>query len=67
MRTERFGLALTADEKEVLDELADYERIPAAAVIRRLLWQEARRLSLLPANGNGAGTSYIELREGQGR
>jgi hypothetical protein len=41
MRTERFELLLTSEEKELLVMIAKIEHISAAAVIRRLIWQEA--------------------------
>lgn len=41
-KTERFGLVLRPDEKTALEKLAEKERISAAAVIRRLIWREAK-------------------------
>ena len=37
-KTERFGLVLSPEEKAALQRLADRERLPAAAVVRRLIW-----------------------------
>ena len=42
-QTERFELLMTTREKELLRVLAEAEHISAAAVIRRLIWQEAER------------------------
>ena len=47
-KSERFGLVLSPAEKATLHRLADRERIPAAAVVRRLIWCEAERHGLLP-------------------
>lgn len=44
MKDERFGLVLSKDEKAALQLLADRERLPAAAVVRRLIWDAAREL-----------------------
>lgn len=38
-KTQRFGLVLSTEDKEALQQLADRERIPAAAVVRRLIWE----------------------------
>lgn len=40
-KIERFGLVLTPAEKQALEDLARRERITAAAVVRRLIWQAA--------------------------
>ncbi len=50
MKDERFGLVLSKDEKAALQLLAERERLPAAAVVRRLIWDAAR--GLLPAGKN---------------
>lgn len=42
-KIERFGMVLTPDEKEALKRLAEAERIPAAAVVRRLVWEAAQQ------------------------
>ena len=39
-KTDRFGMVLSPVEKQVLEALAEKERIPAAAVVRRLVWAE---------------------------
>lgn len=49
-KTERFGLVLSTAEKTALQRLAAHERIPAAAVVRRLVWTEAERRGVLPTN-----------------
>jgi len=41
-KTERFLFALTPEDKAELQRLASRERLPAAAVIRRLIWKEAQ-------------------------
>lgn len=46
-KSERFGLVLSPAEKLALQYLAERERIPAAAVVRRLIWREARRLNIV--------------------
>jgi hypothetical protein len=43
-KSERFGLVLSPTEKHVLQLLAELERIPKAAVIRRLILREAESL-----------------------
>lgn len=43
-KSERFGLVLSPDEKRALLRLAEGERISAAAVVRRLVWDAAKRL-----------------------
>ena len=43
-KSERFGLVLSPAEKAALQRLANHERLPAAAVVRRLIWREAERL-----------------------
>ena len=42
-QTKRFELQMTAVEKQLLRVLAEVEHISAAAVMRRLLWQEVKR------------------------
>lgn len=44
-KSERFGLVLSPAEKAALQRLANHERLPAAAVVRRLIWREAQQLS----------------------
>jgi len=46
MPKERFELLMTPEEKKLLRALAEIEHISAAAVIRRLIWQEAERKHL---------------------
>ena len=43
-KSERFGLVLSPAEKHLLHCLAELERIPKAAIIRRLIWREAKSL-----------------------
>ena len=47
-RDRRLQVVLSQSEREALQRLADRERLSAAAVIRRLIWREARRCDLLP-------------------
>ncbi len=47
-KTERFNMALTPEDKAALQHLAGRERLPAAAVVRRLIW-EAVQTSDAPA------------------
>jgi hypothetical protein len=42
----RFGLVLSPAEKAALRSLANRERLSAAAVVRRLIWHEAKRLNI---------------------
>jgi hypothetical protein len=45
-KTERFALVLSPADKAILRHLARRERLSAAAVVRRLIWQEAQRRGL---------------------
>lgn len=51
-KSERFGMLLSPSEKAALEELADRERISAAAVVRRLVWKEADRQGLIRSDQN---------------
>jgi hypothetical protein len=46
-RDRRLQVVLSQSERVALQRLADRERLSAAAVIRRLIWREARRCDLL--------------------
>ena len=46
-RNRKFMLALSPSERGALQRLADQERLPAAAVVRRLIWREAEERGLL--------------------
>jgi hypothetical protein len=49
MRSERFGLILSEHEKEALARLAEADGgLSAAALVRRLVRQEAKRRGLWP-------------------
>jgi hypothetical protein len=50
-RTVKYMLAFSPSERDALQRLANHERLPAAAVVRRLVWNEARRHGLTPAQG----------------
>jgi DNA-binding MarR family transcriptional regulator len=50
-KIERFGLVLTPAEKQVLEALAEKERITAAAVIRRLVWSAGQQAQIPAAVG----------------
>ena len=39
MKEERFNMMLSTADKEALKLLCEIERLPAAAVVRRLIWQ----------------------------
>ena len=43
VKTERFELIMTAEEKAALRRLARRERLPMAAVVRRLVWTADRQ------------------------
>jgi len=45
-KSERFGLVLSPGEKRALLRLAEGERISAAAVVRRLIWDAAKHLDV---------------------
>lgn len=49
-RSHKFMVALSPTERTALQHLADRERISAAAVVRRLVWNAARERGLLPIN-----------------
>ena len=42
-KVEKFGMVMTVEEKQALDDLARLERISQAAVLRRLIWQAATK------------------------
>lgn len=42
-KIEKFGLVMTVEDKQALDDLARQERISQAAVLRRLIWQAATK------------------------
>ena len=47
-KTERFNMALTPEDKAQLQRLAARERLPAAAVVRRLIWAAAQERGAQP-------------------
>ena len=47
-KSERFGFVLSEQEREMLLRLAEIERLPAAAVVRRAIWRAAGRCGVLP-------------------
>lgn len=51
MKDQRFDMMLTAADKAALKKLAETERLPAAAVVRRLIWQAATKAGQ-PAQAN---------------
>ena len=62
-RTERFGMVLSATEKQVLQLLAEGEGgLSQAALLRHLLRQAARDRGLLPGDLN-AGQPCQEVRD----
>jgi hypothetical protein len=50
-KTERFGLALSEHDKGALFHLAEQDRSSAAAVVRRLIWREAKQRGIVNASG----------------
>ena len=60
-KSERFGLVLTPIEKKILSRIAAIERIPAAAVIRRLIWREAKYLNLSKCQIDHVGKSQEDI------
>ena len=53
-RDSRFPVVMSQAERALLNCLAQRERIPAAAVVRRLIWREAQRFGLLLPEQYGA-------------
>ena len=57
MKDERFNLMLSTADKAALKRRAEAERLPAAAVVRRLVWQAlAAQQAIQPhevCHGNG--------------
>lgn len=51
MKDQRFDMMLTAADKAALKKLAEAERLPAAAVVRRLIWAAATNAGQ-PAHAN---------------
>ena len=49
----RFAMLLSDEERKALQRLAEFERLPASAVVRRLIWYEAKRYGLLGRPGTG--------------
>lgn len=64
-KSERFGLVLSPAEKAALQRLANHERLPAAAVVRRLIWREAQQLPTnVPAQeSHAADRDYEEVND----
>lgn len=59
MKDERFNLMLSAADKAALKRLAEAERLPAAAVVRRLVWEAAQQHAIQA--GQPAQSQYIEV------
>jgi hypothetical protein len=51
LRTEKFTMILSLAEKAALQNLAEVERLSAAATICRLVWREAEQRGLLTLDG----------------
>ena len=49
-KTARFGMVLTPETKQALEEIARWESIPEAAVVRRLILREAERLGIVSSS-----------------
>jgi hypothetical protein len=47
MRDQKFGLVLNDEERQALNRLVSHERLPAAAVVRRLIWRAAQHIDVL--------------------
>ena len=54
-RDRRFPVVLSKVERVMLHRLAQREHIPAAAVVRRLIWREARERGLWPVTDRNDG------------
>jgi hypothetical protein len=52
-RNMKFMVALSPSERTALRRLADHERISGAAVVRRLIWREAKACGVLPITVRG--------------
>ena len=63
MRTERFEILMTTEEKNLLRMLAEIEHISAAAVLRRLIWQEAERKQLVENRSVDDETIQVAVRD----
>ena len=64
-KTKRFSLILSPADKAILRHLAKQERLPAATVVRRLIWQEAQRQSLLFPNQPNSTQRSVQEKEGR--
>ena len=63
-QTERFELQMTITEKKLLRLLAEIEHISAAAVMRRLLWQEAEKKQLTVSKGKPGNGKTHQISQG---
>jgi hypothetical protein len=54
-RTKKFMLALSPSERTTLQQLADRERLSAAALLRRLVWLQAEKCGVLPSPNDAQG------------
>jgi len=54
IRTERVGIVMTRDERLVLRQLAERERISEGAVLRRLVWFEGSRAGVVDEPSSAA-------------
>ena len=64
-KTERFGLVLTPAELAALQRLADSDGgLSSAAVIRRLIRQEAQRRGVWPDLVDGTTPKVVEVQHG---
>ena len=62
-RDQRFPVVMTKREREALESLAEQERLSAAAVVRRLIWYEARKRGIV--NDSGESDQKAERCEAQ--
>jgi len=61
MRRRRFPVVLSAKERRALQTLAREDGLSGAAVIRRLIRQEARQRGVWPPVANGSGGCTQEV------
>lgn len=61
VKSRRFGMVLSPAEKQALHLLARAERLPEAAVVRRLVWAAAKRAGLADMAEAAAKSSTVHL------
>jgi hypothetical protein len=63
-RDQRFSVVMSKTERAMLQRLAQHEHIPAAAVVRRLVWREAEERGLLPPTDAQGQAAQAEVEHG---